>query len=293
MNQRLNPRVDIAFKKIFGVEENKDLLISLINSIVDPKDHVSDVILMNPYNLQSFRTDKLSIMDIKAKGHDGKVFNIEIQITDAGDYDKRALLYWARMYADQLREGYGYERLSKAIGIHILNFTSVDNTPNYHHCFFITEATSKNRHFEDLELHTIELSKFSSNNEELTDIVKKIQTSLDIWMAFLTRNDILIKDHLPPELDDSHLKKALDVLDVMNLSEEEREAYEGRMKFLRDEESALLKKEKKGHAAGLIEGELKAKREIAIEMLKDFESDEKIIKYSKLTQQELDQLKKC
>ncbi len=62
--QKINPRVDIAFKKIFGVEENKDLLISLINSIVGAEDQVVEVTLLNPYNLQSFKTDKLSILDI-------------------------------------------------------------------------------------------------------------------------------------------------------------------------------------------------------------------------------------
>ena len=72
MTERISPRVDIAFKKIFGVEENKDLLISLINSIVSQADQVSDVTLLNPYNPQSFKTDKLSILDIKAKGIDGK-----------------------------------------------------------------------------------------------------------------------------------------------------------------------------------------------------------------------------
>ena len=74
--ENINPRVDIAFKKIFGVEENKDLLISLINSIVGPEDQVSEVTLLNPYNLKSFRTDKLSILDIKARNQDGKKFNI-------------------------------------------------------------------------------------------------------------------------------------------------------------------------------------------------------------------------
>ncbi len=47
---QVNPKVDIAFKKIFGVDENKDLLISLINSILGKKDQVSDVTLLNPYN---------------------------------------------------------------------------------------------------------------------------------------------------------------------------------------------------------------------------------------------------
>ena len=76
--EKISPRVDLAFKKIFGVEENKDLLISLINSIVGQDDQVEDITLLNPYNPKNFRQDKLSILDIKAKGIDGKRFNIEI-----------------------------------------------------------------------------------------------------------------------------------------------------------------------------------------------------------------------
>ena len=65
---KINPRVDIAFKKIFGVEENKDLLISLINSIVGKDDQVEEVTLLNPYNPKNFTSEKLSILDIKAQG---------------------------------------------------------------------------------------------------------------------------------------------------------------------------------------------------------------------------------
>jgi len=81
----INPRVDIAFKKIFGVEENKDLLISLINSIVSTEDQVQDLIILNPHNPKNFKSDKLSILDIKATNTSGKMFNIEIQITDEAD----------------------------------------------------------------------------------------------------------------------------------------------------------------------------------------------------------------
>ena len=123
----IDPRVDIAFKKIFGVEENKDLLISLINSIVSKEDQVKEITLLNPYNLKSFKKDKLSILDVKAEGEDGKKFNIEIQISDEADYDKRALYYWAKLYTEQLKVAEDYASLSKAIGIHILNFTSILN----------------------------------------------------------------------------------------------------------------------------------------------------------------------
>ena len=57
--QKLNPLVDFAFKKLFGVEENKDILIDLINAVVSKADYVVDVEIKNPYNAQSFRTDTL------------------------------------------------------------------------------------------------------------------------------------------------------------------------------------------------------------------------------------------
>src|SRR5574343_815218 len=128
--EKISPRVDLAFKKIFGVEENKDLLISLINSIVGQDDQVEDITLLNPYNPKNFRQDKLSILDIKAKGIDGKRFNIEIQISDEADYDKRALYYWAKLYTEQLKVAQDYSTLAKAIGIHILNFTSIPESEN-------------------------------------------------------------------------------------------------------------------------------------------------------------------
>jgi len=249
--ERISPRVDVAFKKIFGVEENKDLLISLINSIVGEDDQVSDITLLNPYNPQNFRQDKLPILDIKAQGIDGKRFNIEIQISDEADYDKRALYYWAKLYTEQLKVAQDYSTLAKAIGIHILNFTSIPEARNYHNVFHIMEKENGFAYFKDLELHTIELNKFTSDsNEELQDIVAKTRTALDVWVAFLTRYDLLKADRLPKELDNDKLKKALKVLDVLNFSEEERELYEDHLKWLRIEANTL----KKTAAEALAEG---------------------------------------
>jgi predicted transposase/invertase (TIGR01784 family) len=252
---RVNPRVDIAFKKIFGVEENTDLLISLINSIVSAEDQVSEITLLNPYNAKNFKNDKLSILDIKAKGIDGKRFNIEIQITDEADYDKRALYYWGKLYTEQLKMGEDYALLSKAIGIHILNFISIPEIDKYHNVFHITEQETGLLYFKDLELHTIELKKFSKNpQEKLGDIVLKVKNSLDMWIAFLTRHDLLNKDHLPPALDNPVLKKALNVLNVMNFeSDEEIDAYEDHLKWLRIETNTLRNYEAKGEARGKAE----------------------------------------
>lgn len=267
---KISPRIDLAFKKIFGVEENKDLLISLINSIVGLEDQVADVTILNPYNPQNFKTDKLSILDIKAKGIDGKRFNIEIQITDEADYDKRALYYWGKLYSEQLKSGEDYSLLSKAIGIHILNFTSIPKSTKYHNIFHITEKDSGLVYFQDLELHTIELNKFTPNfTEELTDLIAKIKNSLDIWIAFLTRNDLLDRNNLPQELDNASLKKALGVLEVINFSPIEREAYEERLKWYMIEANTLKKAEEKGIKIGEARGIEKGIKKIAINMLKE------------------------
>lgn len=282
--EKISPRVDIAFKKIFGVEENKDLLISLINSIVGLKDQVSNVTLLNPYNPKNFRDDKLSILDIKAQGKDGKRFNIEIQISDEADYDKRALYYWAKLYTEQLKVTEDYALLSKAIGIHILNFTSIPEVKKYHNVFHIREQESYLPYFRDLELHTIELKKFCSSNQEvLSDLIAKVKTSLDMWVAFLTRHDLLKKDHLPAPLNDPSLQKALHVLDVMNFGPEEREAYEDHLKWLRIETNTLKKAEDKGRE----QGEKQKSLEIAKKMLQQGFPLQQVVQITGLSEQDV------
>jgi predicted transposase/invertase (TIGR01784 family) len=300
MTERISPRIDIAFKKIFGVEENKDLLISLINSIVSNEDQVADVILLNPYNVKNFKTDKLSILDIKAKGIDGKQFNVEIQITDEADYDKRALYYWGKLYTEQLKTSEDYSKLNKTIGIHILNFTSITESDRYHHAFHLVDEKTGLRYFKDIELHTIELNKFTKNSDDdLNSLVAKIKDALDVWIAFLTRNDLLDPANLPKALDNPGLKKALTVLEVMNFSPIEREAYEEHLKWFRIEANTLKKAEAKAEAKGREEGieigEARGEEKKAIEMAKGMLTDNepiaKIIKYTGLALEQIEKLK--
>ena len=292
--EKISPRVDIAFKKIFAVEENKDLLISLINSIVGKDDQVVDVTLLNPYNPKNFRNDKFSIVDIKAEGDNGKRFNIEIQIFDEGDYDKRALYYWAKLYTEQLKQGDSFSSLEKAIGIHILNFTSIPQVSDYHNVFHIREKESQLLYFEDLELHTIELKKFCpEDRENLVDLIAKVKTSLDMWVAFLTRHDLLAKDNLPPPLNDPSLQKALQVLEVMNFKPDEREAYEGQLKWLRIETSTLNNATNKGIKIGKEIGIQEERVEIAKKMLQQRFSIDQVVQVTGFTQEEILQHMHC
>lgn len=130
-------------------------------------------------------------------------------------------------------------------------------------------------------MHFVELNKFKKD-------FKDVKTALDRWIAFLNRAYELEKNKIPEELAvDEAVKKAVERLDVMYLDKEEREIYENDLKRLRDYIAEMKTAEEKGMEKGMEIGEKKKAFEIASEMLKDEEPIEKIIKYSKLTEEEI------
>jgi predicted transposase/invertase (TIGR01784 family) len=246
---KINPRVDFAFKKLFGSEENKDLLISLINAIVSEQEQVVEVELKNPYNLADYRAGKISILDIKARSENGRWFNVEMQISEDYNFDKRAIYYWAKLVTEQLSEGMMFKELKKTISINIMDFNFIPVTEDVHNCYkIINIATGKDDRLHDIfELHYIELKKFKKSYHQ-------INSALDRWSTFLTKADKLDKEHVPKELaSDKNIVKAIEAVDRM-FDEEERLVYETRMQSLADVESKIASAEEKGLEKGLEQG---------------------------------------
>ena len=245
---KINPRVDFAFKKLFGSEENKDLLISLINAIVSEQEQVVEVELKNPYNLADYRAGKMSILDIKAKSEAGRWFNVEMQISEDYNFDKRAIYYWAKLVTEQLGEGMMFKELKKTISINILDFNFIPTTSDVHNCYkIINTATGKDDKLHDIfELHYIELKKY-------TKTYQQISSALDRWSTFLTKAHELDKNAMPKELStDPAIVKAITAVDRM-FDEEERLVYETRMHSLADVESKIASAEEKGREKGINE----------------------------------------
>lgn len=241
---KINPRVDFAFKKLFGSEENKDLLISLINAIVTEQDQVVEVELKNPYNLADYRAGKISILDIKARSKDERWFNVEMQISEDYNFDTRAIYYWAKLVTDQLSEGMMYKELKKTISINILDFNFIPDSKEVHNCYkIINIATGKDDRLHDIfELHYVELKKFNKPYHQLS-------SALDRWNTFLTKAHQLDKAHVPKELSgDKAILKAIEAVDRM-FDEEERQVYETRMQALADVESKIASAIEKGRQA--------------------------------------------
>jgi len=276
---KINPRVDFAFKKLFGSEENKDLLISLINAIVSEQEQVVEVELKNPYNLADYQAGKMSILDIKAKSENGRWFNVEMQISEDYNFDKRAIYYWAKLVTEQLSEGNMFRELKKTISINILDFNFIPDIQEVHNCYkIINTATGKDDKLHDIfELHYIELRKFTKNYQQ-------INSALDRWNTFLTKADKLDKNHVPQELaGDPAIVKAITAVDRM-FDEEERLTYEIRMQSLADVESKIASAEEKGREEGREEGANSASKAIALKMLSEGIGAEIIAKVTDLTE---------
>jgi predicted transposase/invertase (TIGR01784 family) len=243
---RINPRVDFAFKKLFGSEENKDLLLSLLNAILADEPDIIDLTLKNPYNLAAYQAGKMSILDIKAVDENGRWFNVEMQIGQYLYFDKRSIYYWAKLVTEQLSEGMLFKELKKTFSINILDFNFIQDDGEFHNVYkIINVATGKDDKLHDMfELHYIELKKFTRKHQE-------ISTALDRWSTFLTCAHKLDKNKLPEELrNDKEIVKAVTAVDRM-FDEDERLVYEGRMLVMADIEGKIDSAEDKGMAKGI------------------------------------------
>lgn len=282
---KINPRVDFAFKKLFGSEENKDLLISLINSIISDQDRVIEVELKNPYNLADYRAGKISILEIKAKSNQGYWLNIEMQISEDYNFDKRAIYYWAKLVTEQLSEGMMFKALKKTISINILDFNFIPNRAEMHNCYkIINIGTGKDDKLHDIfELHYIELRKFNKSYQQLS-------SALDRWSTFLTKADKLDKNKIPKELKaDPEIVKAISAVDRM-FNEEERGVYEIRMQSLAEVESKIASAEEKGREEGMEKGREKERIELIKKMAKEGLDIETIAGITQLSQKEIKHL---
>ncbi len=243
--KKISPLVDFTFKKLFGVDESKDILLDLINAVVSTEDQLADLEIKNPYNAQNFKNDKLSILDIKARGVNKKWYVIEMQILDQNYFDARALYYWSRVYHTQLANGINYDCLEKTISINFLNFNCLDEE-NYHNTYKLTNQKTGNLYPNDhVELHFIELKKYQQDS---------FASALDKWTNFLVKAYEYDAKHLPKELQIAGIKRATALLEEMSLTPEERENYESRLKWMLDEEMAIKKAKEKGFKKGVKEG---------------------------------------
>ena len=240
-----SPTLDFVFRKLFGSEENKDLLISLINSIVEPRLHLTDAAIKNPFNLAAYVGSKESIVDIKAQDQDGTWYCIEMQVHGHAFYGKRAIFYAARGYVDQLAAGQHYSALNTTIGIHLLDFNLfADDRMVRQFVFKDMETDEHSEELKFLQLYFVELGKFHKDWPE-------INTLRDRWAAFMTKGEELHRNSLPTALQaEPAIAKAVVELERMVADPRLRKIFEAEEKARMVDAGQLQFAEQRGEQRG-------------------------------------------
>lgn len=256
----IDPKIDYAFKHLFGRENTRLLLVDLINQVLDPPPghDVRDVELLNPFNPKESHDDKLSVLDVKARDQGGRQFNLEMQMVLHAFFANRLVYYLTRFHQQQLHEGDDYSALKPTIMVVFLNDVELADRPNFHHRFQLLETQHHFPYSRDLELHLLELPKFKKGLTEL-------RTGLDRWLYLLKNAQELDPAELPAELSDPITLRVVEELKVLSQNAAERERYEARRKAQMDHISGLkaarLEGMAEGEAKGRSEGEAKGRSE--------------------------------
>lgn len=214
----VNPRNDVAFKKIFGNEEHKEILISFLNAVLDltGDKEIQEIELLNPYQAPRIAALKYTLLDVRAKDKRGVTFIVEMQVEDVAGLRKRFLYYAAKAYASQIERGTDYPKLNQVIFIGILDFEEFATLHYLTRIQFLNTVTFQPE-LHDLEFNFLELPKFSKHEEELTTILEK-------WLFFLKHAAEL--EVIPESADSVALRAAYDLANQFDWTKEELEVYD-------------------------------------------------------------------
>ena len=284
---KVNPKIDLVFKKLFGTEQNINLLKSLVNSILPENEQVTTLELKNPYNPSDYLSGKISYLDIKASDENGKWYDIEIQVAPYDFFGFRLLFYWAKMYSSQLKTKQTYDELRKTIVISLINFNYFiddEGEERYHRRIGLTDLDTGKiyEQTDGLELIFVELKKFKKELPE-------IHSTLERWITFLNKAHEYSKDNLPKEIATEEIKKAMEELEVMYFNETEQEHYESQHRRYLDED-ALAKQEERKINNAFNEGVDTTKLEIAKKMKSKGKPIDEIIDFTGLTKDQVEKL---
>ncbi len=247
----IRPTNDFAFKKTFGSPENKVALISLLNAILTLPVPIVDVTIENPFNLQDFHDDKLSILDIRAVDQRGAIYDVEMQLSAHSGLVKRIVFYGCEVYAGQLKAGDDYSELKPVYSICLLLGQLWDDCPKVHHAFRLVDRDSGRLLEETLEIHTLELGWYNLKESDL-----ETASLLDRWLYWLLHAHQYDAQTLARLFPQPEFQKATDSIDRIAKKTEDKTMYDTREKAIRDQQWILNAARREGREEGREEGEL-------------------------------------
>ena len=262
--RKVKPLNDFIFKKVFGEKGNEDILISFINAVLKRtnKEQIIEVeIIENKQLSKELILDKTGIIDVRAKTSKGKNIDIEVQLTDQGNMDKRTLFYWGKMYLENIKQGQDYTSLEKVITINILDFEFL-GTESYQSSFHLWEDIEKDYMLTDvIEIHFLELPKFRNKKDK-----DFRENSIERWLMFLEKDtpETTLKELISM---DTAIEKAEQKIKYLSSDEDTMRIYYERERSLHERANMISSAEERGIEKGIEQGVEKRNIEIAKNLL--------------------------
>jgi len=251
--KRLKVKNDFIFQKLFGEVKNKDILISFLNAVLElgESEKLSDIEVIDGTELKrDSLNDKLGILDIRARTVRGEQINIEVQLVNQYNMDKRTLFYWSKLFTEQLKEGQPYDELQKTIAINILDFNFI-KVEKFSSIFHLWEDTNKDCKLTDvLEIRFLELPKFRKKQPDLSK-------PLERWMIFIEDSPEEVLEMAKKA--EPAIARAEEILTKLGSFDEIRRYYEAREMAIHDEITRIT--------GARAEGKLEGKTDLLIKQL--------------------------
>ena len=243
----VNPYTDFGFKKLFGTEINKDLLISFINSLLHGKEVVKDLTYLNTEHLGTGEADRKAVFDVYCENENGEKILVEMQRGEQQFFKDRILFYTTFPIRDQQMIKEWNYRLKAVYVIGILNFTFDEQSDDfYHHEVKLMDTRTKEVFYDKLTFIYLEMLKFNKSEEELNGMFEK-------WL-FVLRNLSRLMER-PKALQERIFTKLFEAAEIAKFTKTEYDNYEESLKIYRDWKNTIDTAELKGEKKGFKKGE--------------------------------------
>lgn len=258
----ISPKIDFAFKKIFGSPQSKNILISFLNGLLyEGEPTIQDLIILDPYQAPRIEGLKDSYLDVKAELNDGQKVIIEMQVLNILGFKQRVLYNAAKSFSNQLKIGQGYTLLDPVIALTITDFEMFEHTDQVVSRYGMKDKSDSTDYSSDIELVFAELPKFKKGIDELVTLTDK-------WLYFLKEANRL--ESVPASLDqEAAIHDAFEIARESRLTREEMEAIDRQAMKIHDSRNAVLLGRMEGKAEGKAEGKVEGQREEKIRIARN------------------------
>ncbi len=267
----INPFTDFGFKKLFGEELNKDLLIDFLNELLkDEQGKIKNLTYMKTEQLGATEVDRKAIFDLYCENEKGEKFIVELQKTKQNFFKDRTVYYSTFPIREQAKRADWDFELKAVYTIAILDFTFGSKlvvSNKFRYDVKLTDVVSKEVFYDKLTFIYLEMPKFTKTIDELESRFEK-------WLYVL--KNLSRFDSIPNKLRERIFEKLFEVAEIAKFSYEQVLSYEDSLKYYRDLKNSLDTAKQEGK----IEGKIESRIEIAKIML---EKEYEITAISELT----------